>query len=329
MEIISRREAISAGLERYYTGKRCLRGHIAERRTDSASCIECSLGYYAENREKILSIRKGARNKQREERILIEAEEIMTSRDGRIRAAVSGLVSRVKASSLKGAFVDSVRGLKGGGLEARDSELFFELLGRVKAVHLIDVVNSSGDMRTWCGLANEQASIIPEGWEVARGEDWDKWFDNNGGRETRLERKRQHENEERRIYTEEEQRKKREKEGKRGAKIKGRDLEKKAEKEKVKKLQIEENAMTSIKKQSATSTTSAEILRRQAEELLKQAEDMEAKGNYEERLKEIKTIQLDVARSTVTLQRLFTEALDSMDVLEKANEALRRVCGGN
>lgn len=74
---------------------------------------------------------------------------------------------------------------------------------------------------------------------------------------------------------------------------------------------------------------SAEMIRKQAEDLLKQAEEMERSGNFEERLKEAKAIQLDVARSTVTLQRLFSESMDALDVLEKANEALRKVCGGN
>jgi predicted nucleic acid-binding Zn ribbon protein len=40
-EIISRKEARARGLDRYFTGKPCLRGHIAERPTSVAVCLEC------------------------------------------------------------------------------------------------------------------------------------------------------------------------------------------------------------------------------------------------------------------------------------------------
>ena len=41
MQIISRSEAKSQNLTRYYNGKPCKHGHIAERSTKSGSCFEC------------------------------------------------------------------------------------------------------------------------------------------------------------------------------------------------------------------------------------------------------------------------------------------------
>lgn len=41
MKFVSRQEAISRKLSRYFTGKACRSGHIAERYTVSSSCVEC------------------------------------------------------------------------------------------------------------------------------------------------------------------------------------------------------------------------------------------------------------------------------------------------
>lgn len=41
MKIQLRQEAIRNNLRRYFTGKPCLRGHIAERFVTTASCVEC------------------------------------------------------------------------------------------------------------------------------------------------------------------------------------------------------------------------------------------------------------------------------------------------
>lgn len=41
MEIISRKEAKSRGLKRYYMGVACKYGHIVERRTNNGSCLSC------------------------------------------------------------------------------------------------------------------------------------------------------------------------------------------------------------------------------------------------------------------------------------------------
>jgi len=41
MKLISRKEAKEQGLKRYYTGRSCKRGHIAERLVNGFKCLEC------------------------------------------------------------------------------------------------------------------------------------------------------------------------------------------------------------------------------------------------------------------------------------------------
>ena len=41
---MTRAEAVAQGLTRYFTGKPCPKGHIAERQTCNYGCIECSKG---------------------------------------------------------------------------------------------------------------------------------------------------------------------------------------------------------------------------------------------------------------------------------------------
>ena len=41
MQIISRAEAKAKGLKRYFTGKPCKHGHVAERVVVNATCVEC------------------------------------------------------------------------------------------------------------------------------------------------------------------------------------------------------------------------------------------------------------------------------------------------
>jgi hypothetical protein len=40
-KIVSRKDAIAAGLKHYYTGKPCKRGHAVERTVGSRRCVEC------------------------------------------------------------------------------------------------------------------------------------------------------------------------------------------------------------------------------------------------------------------------------------------------
>lgn len=56
--IILRREALALGLPRYFTGKPCKHGHIAERGTSRGECRECHSIWCAENRDKLNSWKK-------------------------------------------------------------------------------------------------------------------------------------------------------------------------------------------------------------------------------------------------------------------------------
>jgi 5-methylcytosine-specific restriction endonuclease McrA len=59
IEIISRAKAQARGLKRYFTGRGCKRGHVAERFISDCSCSECNIGqskkWKAANREKCRS----------------------------------------------------------------------------------------------------------------------------------------------------------------------------------------------------------------------------------------------------------------------------------
>ena len=43
MKIITKQAAMSAGLKKYFTGKPCVHGHIAERYTNKSTCVICAL----------------------------------------------------------------------------------------------------------------------------------------------------------------------------------------------------------------------------------------------------------------------------------------------
>lgn len=74
IQIISRKEAISQGLKRYFTGEPCKRGHIAERFIWNSGCIDCDSlirnkiekTYYAKNGERIRKKKKPYQDAYRE-----------------------------------------------------------------------------------------------------------------------------------------------------------------------------------------------------------------------------------------------------------------------
>jgi hypothetical protein len=61
MKIIKRFESVGLGLKHYFTGKPCIRGHIAKRRINDRVCMQCDLEYqirvYKENPEKAIQRR--------------------------------------------------------------------------------------------------------------------------------------------------------------------------------------------------------------------------------------------------------------------------------
>ena len=65
IEIISRKEAVSQGLKRYFTGKECPKGHIARRNVCDRGCVQCTADrrakldrteYNLENKDKLREI---------------------------------------------------------------------------------------------------------------------------------------------------------------------------------------------------------------------------------------------------------------------------------
>jgi hypothetical protein len=58
MQIISRAEAKAKGLNRYFTGKPCKHGHVAERKVFNATCVECERATIKKYREKQLAARR-------------------------------------------------------------------------------------------------------------------------------------------------------------------------------------------------------------------------------------------------------------------------------
>ena len=68
-DIIGRDEAKALGLPRFFTGKPCKHGHVAERGVSNPECMECSRGrsreWRAANLEKV---REGARERARKYR---------------------------------------------------------------------------------------------------------------------------------------------------------------------------------------------------------------------------------------------------------------------
>lgn len=60
-KIISRRDAISAGLTRYFTGKPCRKGHVSVRGTSGGSCIACRGYLTTRTDQRKLAIEEGMR----------------------------------------------------------------------------------------------------------------------------------------------------------------------------------------------------------------------------------------------------------------------------
>ncbi len=91
MEKISRKEAKELGLRRYFTGKRCVRGHVAERRVSTGKCTICYRGssmpplpkkkrvgktaaeYYAANKDNMKANNQAWVEANRDKRRIIDA----------------------------------------------------------------------------------------------------------------------------------------------------------------------------------------------------------------------------------------------------------------
>lgn len=66
MEITTRRQAAERGMNRYFTGKPCKHGHIAERYVTSNACVACVLASTMAHNQKIRDVLHKARQAREE-----------------------------------------------------------------------------------------------------------------------------------------------------------------------------------------------------------------------------------------------------------------------
>lgn len=102
-EIIDRKMAIAMGLKRYFTGKPCCRGHVAERVVSSKSCMECGgKAHYAKNKAKRLEKNKIWRdnNKDRVKIYLSNRREIIREQSRRYRCKLSVMRETFKSLNI-------------------------------------------------------------------------------------------------------------------------------------------------------------------------------------------------------------------------------------
>jgi 5-methylcytosine-specific restriction endonuclease McrA len=95
MEIISRKQALSKGMTRYFTGLPCLRGHLTHRKVSGWQCMECrkvkSAEYRSkeENRIRAKEVTYAWRRKN-PERVVIQQRAHSSKRRRQCKASVRG-----------------------------------------------------------------------------------------------------------------------------------------------------------------------------------------------------------------------------------------------
>lgn len=59
MELITRQDAVKQKLRRFFTGRPCRHGHLAERYTTNGACVVCTTQRVAEERQAIREALRG------------------------------------------------------------------------------------------------------------------------------------------------------------------------------------------------------------------------------------------------------------------------------
>lgn len=80
--LISRDEAASKGMLRYFTGQPCRKGHLSERYTLSGSCIDCMVAWHNHKRDSIKAAMDRARRAK-------ELEELAKATKATVRQAAN------------------------------------------------------------------------------------------------------------------------------------------------------------------------------------------------------------------------------------------------
>lgn len=95
MKITSREAAKKGGLTRYFTGEPCKRGHVSQRKTSSATCVECDHLAYHARKGSLLSMRQRNRNLKSRYSIDLNEYVAMDERQGGRCAICDGLPKKL------------------------------------------------------------------------------------------------------------------------------------------------------------------------------------------------------------------------------------------
>jgi len=105
VNIVSRKYAMQVGLTRYFSGSKCVNGHVAERQTTNGACIPCMRG-----RQKIARNTESYRQRHRKQaRKLYRADELT-----RLRQKFYALKNASKKASWGARYRQSPAGVKQG-----------------------------------------------------------------------------------------------------------------------------------------------------------------------------------------------------------------------
>jgi 5-methylcytosine-specific restriction endonuclease McrA len=77
----ARQAAIAAGKVRYFTGRKCKNGHVAERFVNGHKCVECEAKWKTENAEKVTKAGKTWKLNNPQTRKQVEAKYYQRNRD--------------------------------------------------------------------------------------------------------------------------------------------------------------------------------------------------------------------------------------------------------
>ncbi|MFS7359005.1 hypothetical protein AB6896_09045 [Rahnella inusitata] len=64
MKIITRVDAATAGINKYYTGHKCKKGHLSERYVLSGTCVQCAIESADRHRQEVTNILKAAQSQE-------------------------------------------------------------------------------------------------------------------------------------------------------------------------------------------------------------------------------------------------------------------------
>ena len=157
MELITRQEARSAGLIRYFTGKACVNGHVCERRVLGGSCIKCGKiakkKYESANPEKTKNQRIKTRNKKLQHYRKVSRDHNKLTR----------LLNPEKDRLYRG-LPEPTRPYPEDGLCecCEKEETSKTILGDVKRLAL-DHCHKNGEFRNWlCNRCNQGSGLFEE-----------------------------------------------------------------------------------------------------------------------------------------------------------------------